>query len=140
MFIELAVMSMALASTPKRCEAGESVVFMNSGSGRVTFTVSGSKEPSLLHSVDLEHALAADFSSVADVRYVSVDRVDDNLLVWIALDSPTKENREKVFQKQFDLIDGFPEISFDFNLISSLDRSREDFASGSKLIYSRKDQ
>lgn len=70
----------------------------------------------------------------------SVERADDNLLVWIALDSPTRENREKVFQKQFELIDGFPEIAFDFNLISSLNRSGADFASGATLIYSREDR
>jgi len=113
---------------------------MNSGGQRITITVGGSKEPSLLHSLDLEDALAADLRVVPDVRYVSVERADDNLLVWIALDSPTKENREKVFQKQFELIDGFPEIAFDFNVISSLNHNSADFASGAKLIYSREDE
>jgi hypothetical protein len=48
-----------------------------------------------------------------------------------------KEVREKVFQKQFDLIDGFPEISFDFNLVSAKNRGPEEFATSAKLIYSR---
>jgi hypothetical protein len=113
---------------------------MNSDGARFTITAGGSKEPNLLHSLDLEAALAADFRTVPDVRYVSVERADNNLLVWIALDSPTKENREKVFQKQFELIDGFPEIAFDFNLTASLHHSSADFACGAKLIYSREDE
>ena len=140
MFVEIAVMSMVLAANPQRREAGESVVSMNSGGPRITITASGSKEPTLLYSLDIEDALAADFRTVPDIRYVSVERADDNLLVWIALDSPTKENREKIFQKQFDMIDGFPEIAFDFNLIPSLHRTNANFASGAKLIYSREDE
>ncbi|MGA3129624.1 MAG: hypothetical protein ABSD59_02415 [Terracidiphilus sp.] len=113
---------------------------MNSGTPHITMTVNGSKEPSLLYSQDVEDALAADFGVILDVHYVSVERADGNLLVWVALDSPTKENRERVFQKQFELIDGFPEIAFDFNVVPSSNRSSADFASGSKLIYSREDE
>jgi hypothetical protein len=94
-------------------------------------------EPAILYSQALEVALAADIALVPDVRHILVERADDNLLVWIALDNPTKEVREKVFQKQFDLIDGFPEVSFDFNLISAKDRTPEEFASSAKLVYSR---
>ena len=97
-------------------------------------------EPAVLYSQSLEVALANDLALVRDIRHVLVERADDNLLVWIALDNPTKEAREKVFQKQFDLIDGFPEISFDFNLVSSRDRTPAEFASSAQLIYSREDQ
>lgn len=94
-------------------------------------------EPAILYSQTLEVALAKDLALVHDVRHVLVERADDNLLVWIALDNPTKDVREKVFQKQFDLIDGFPEVSFDFNIVSAKGRSSQEFASSAKLIYSR---
>jgi hypothetical protein len=42
-----------------------------------------------------------------------------------------------VFQKQFDIVDGFPEVSFDFNLIAGKNRDANEFASEAKLIYSR---
>ena len=91
----------------------------------------------MLFSATLESALAKDFALNPHVQAVFVDRVEGNLLVWIAVDDPTREIREKVFQKQFDLIDGFPEISFDFNIIAGRDRSPQEFASEAKLIYSR---
>lgn len=94
-------------------------------------------EPAILYSQTLEAALAKDLALVSDVRHVLVERADDNLLVWIALDNPTKEIRERVFQKQFDLIDGFPEVSFDFNIVSARGRSPQEFATSAKLIYSR---
>jgi hypothetical protein len=141
MILEVVTLSLVLAASPRRCGAGEDLCSLNSGErGRITITVNGKKEPSLLHSVTLEDALAQDFELISDVRFVSVERADDNLLVWIALDSPTKENREKVFQKQFELIEGFPEISFDFNLIPSMNRTRNEFVSDAKLIYSREDR
>jgi hypothetical protein len=139
MFIEVGVLSVVLAASSQRCDVGERTLVAES-SGARTITVCGSEEPKLLYGQTIEHALASDLALVTDVRHIMVERADDNLLVWIALDNPSKEVREKVFQKQFDLIDGFPEISFDFNLISSRNRSPEEFASSAKLIYSREDR
>jgi hypothetical protein len=139
MLVEVAVVSLVFAASPRRCEAGECVFAMNSGGRNITITANGSKESSQLYSATLEDALASDLGLIPDIRYVSVERAEHNLLVWIALDNPSEENREKVFQKQFDLIEGFPEISFDFNLISSRNRAHSDIASDAKLIYRRGD-
>lgn len=136
MFIEVGVLSIILAASEQRCGVGERVLSIESRRP-LTITVCGSEAPKLLYSQTIEHALAADLALVPDVRHVLVERADDNLLVWISIDNPTKEVREKVFQKQFDIIDGFPEISFDFNLISSRNRAPAEFATSAKLIYSR---
>ena len=100
-------------------------------------TVRSSAEPSLLHSQTLEAALAADLSLVPEVEHIFVERADNTLLVWTSLEKTSKDVREKVFQKQFDIIEGFPEVSFDFNLVSGKDRPPADLASAAKLIYSR---
>ncbi|MGA3081986.1 MAG: hypothetical protein ABSD44_11455 [Terracidiphilus sp.] len=139
MLIEVGVLSLALAASSQRCGVGQRVFSLTSG-GNITIAATGLKEPSLLYSASLEDALALDFGLISDIRHVLVERANHNLLVWIALDNPTKENREKVFQKQFDLIEGFPEISFDFNLVSSGNRPHNAFATDAKLIYSRKDK
>ena len=140
MLIEVAALSFVLAASSQRCGVGERTFSVSSAGGGFTITAKGSKEPNLLHSATLEDALAMDLSLVSDIRYVSIERADDNLLVWIALDHPTRDNRERVFQKQFNLIEGFPEISFDFNLISSGNRAPREFLSDGKLIYSREDK
>ncbi len=91
----------------------------------------------LHYSQTLEAALASELGLIPDVRQVFLERAENDLLVWIALDHPTKDARERVFQKQYELIDGFPEVSFDFNLIASNARTPEEFAPAAHLIYSR---
>jgi hypothetical protein len=44
-----------------------------------------------------------------------------------------------VFQKELELIEGFPEIDFDFNIIPAMNRDACHFASSAKIIYSRED-
>jgi hypothetical protein len=140
MLVEVALLSIVLAGSPKRCEQGDHCFTIDSPKDSYMLTASRVPYPDVLYSKSLEIALAEDLRLVPDVRHVLVERADDNLLVWIALDNPTREVREKVFQKQFDLIDGFPEISFDFNLIAARKRTPAEFASSAKLIYSREEQ
>ena len=141
MLVEIGVLSIVLAAAPPpRFGEGRSVFSHTSGERLFTIIAQGSSKPNLIYSKTLEDALAMDLGLVPEVRYVCVERADDNLRVWIAVDNPTKQNREKVFQKQFDLIDGFPEISFDFNVIPSLGRTASAFAPDAKMIYSREDE
>jgi hypothetical protein len=87
----------------------------------------------------LEVALAHDLSLVGEVRHVLTERADGSLLVWIALDNPVREVREQVFQKELGLIDSFPEIEFDFNLVPAMGRDAGHIASGAKVVYTRKE-
>ena len=85
----------------------------------------------------LEAALANELGPIPGVRHILVERADEAVSVWVALDNSTKQVRERVFQKQFDLIDRFPEVSFDFNLVQAKDRTPAEFASTARLVYSR---
>jgi hypothetical protein len=89
------------------------------------------------HSESVEDALAADLKSVAEINCIFVERVEGNLLVWMTADHPPKEARERIFQKQFDLIDAFPEVSFDFNIVSTSANDPREIDSAAKLIYFR---
>src|ERR1700683_1130581 len=135
MFIEIGTLSLVIAASAPSCGAGQHLVSAHSLQHKAVMT--GPLEPKMLFSATLESALAADFALNPHVQAVFAERAEGNLLVWIAVDNPTREIREKVFQKQFDLIDGFPEVSFDFNIIARRDRSPQEFASEAKLIYSR---
>jgi hypothetical protein len=135
MFIEIGTLSLVLAASAQRCGPGKHVLSLDSFQRR--YDIAAPQEPNLLNSATLESAVAMDLALVPDIRHVLVERADDNLLVWIAVDNPTKEIREKIFNKQYGLIEGFPEISFDFNLVFAKDRIPSEFASGAKLIYSR---
>jgi hypothetical protein len=138
MFIEVGVLCVVLARSPERCEVGRRVVRLDSGDS-VTLTAVGHGEPERVLGLDLEAAIALDLSLVKEVRHVSVERADNNLLVWIALDNPVPQVRERVFRKELELIEGFPEIDFDFNVIHAMGRDPRQFASSAKVIYSRKD-
>lgn len=78
----------------------------------------------------LETALAKDFGSVDQVRHVLTEWADRSLLVWISIDDPRPGVRDRIYQKELELMSGFPEIDFDFNLINSMGRSAEEIAGG----------
>lgn len=137
MVVDVILLSAVLAASSQRCGVGQREFTSTGIGGGNCITLSGSREPSLLYSATLEEAVAMDLSLIRDVRFVCIDRADTNLLVWIALDHPTAENRERVFQKQFELMDGFPEVSFDFNVISGEAENAGTFASDAKLLYAR---
>jgi hypothetical protein len=81
-------------------------------------------------------AIGCDLATVPEVRHVMVEHAEGNLLVWISADSPNAKVREEIFKKQFAIINGFPEITFDFNLISN-SRSARETSSSARLIYTR---
>ncbi len=59
--------------------------------------------------------------------------------MWIAVDDPKPQVRRKIYQKELALIEGFPEVEFDFNLIPTMGRKAEDFATGAHVVFSRAD-
>ena len=97
--------------------------------------VCGPFESSPLYSQGVEDALANDIATVPEVNSIFVERADGNLLVWIVADNPSRSVREQIFQKQFELIDAFSEVSFDFNIVSTRTQNPGEVASGAKLIY-----
>lgn len=139
MLVEVIALSIVLTRTPEVCGVGKRVLSLDSISGAVTLTAANSGCLDTVFSLDLEDALAHDLALVKEVRHLSIERADNNLLVWIALDNPVREVRERVFRKELELIEGFPEIDFDFNVIPAMGRDPQQFASSAKLIYSRKD-
>jgi hypothetical protein len=94
--------------------------------------------PELLLLADtLETALSRDLASVPQVRHVLTEWADGLLLVWIAIDNPEPGVRRRIYQKELELMAGFPEIEFDFNLIPAMGRTADDLATGARVVYSR---
>ncbi len=85
----------------------------------------------------LEAVLAKDLGSVDAVRYVFMERADGPLLIWIAMDDTAPETRRRVYAKELSLIEGFPGIEFNFNLVPSMGRSPEQICSSARVVYSR---
>lgn len=134
MLIETSLLYVVLAVSSARSGEGEGVVCLSSDKNRMVFSVS--KPASEIIPTDLVTAIGRDLSTVPEVRHVLAEHAEGNLLIWILADNPNAEVREKIFNKQFSIIDGFPEISFDFNLISSV-RSVRETSSSARLIYTR---
>jgi hypothetical protein len=134
MLIEITA-SIILAAGAQRCGKGESMFSVTTDKSHC-IAVCGSAETSLLYSQSVETALAEDLAHIPEVNRIFVDRADGNLLVWIAANNPSRAVRESIFQRQFDLIDAFPEVSFDFNIISTHADIPLEIASEAKLIYS----
>jgi hypothetical protein len=86
-------------------------------------------------SVDV--AASQDLGMIPEVRHVIVERFVDSYLVWVALDNPDREVREKVFDKQLGLLERFPEVDFDFNLIPAMGRSANEISTSGSVVFSR---
>lgn len=137
MVIEIGALCAVLSASARRCEAGEVNVSLNSIEGKIMLVAERSQPPTLLFSRTVEDAVAGDLKLVPEVSHVSVERADGNLLVWIAVSNPTKEVRERIFEKQYSVIDGFPEIEFDFNIIAAKGLTPADLTSTGKIVFTR---
>lgn len=138
MLIGVVVLSYVLARQPRRFNSLEDGHVVTFDSNSQTIDAIPSVRPEVSVAVGLEAALAKDLASIPDVRHVLTERADGNLLVWIAIDnSDSYEIRSQVYEKELGLMDGFPEVSFDFNLVSALNRNPKELATGARIVYSR---
>lgn len=95
--------------------------------------------PTVADPQTIEVALAKDFSCIPQVRHVLTEWAGGHLLVWIAADDPQAQVRERIYQKELELISGFPAVDFDFNLIPSMGRPPAEIAINANVTYSRPD-
>jgi hypothetical protein len=133
-------LSIYLACSMVRREAGDRLLQFDSDSPdaeALILTNEEAKMSEVLIQDTLEGAIAKDFASVPQVRHVLTEWVDGPLLVWIAADDPQPDIRRRIYQKQLELINAFPEVAFDFNLVPSRNRRPEELASGARVVYSR---
>jgi len=141
MMVESMVISLALLCEPRKsstCREDEVVQFSCSALPFETVFNNASFNSLETNLADsLEAALCKDFASIPSVRHVLTEHAHHNLLVWIALDNPERDIRDKVYQKQLSLLDGFPEVNFDFNLIPANGRDPKEIATGAEVVYSR---
>lgn len=138
MFIVEGALSVFLAHPFRWREAKDCLIHFDSNRSELVLTNEQAKMPELLLFADtLETALSRDLASVPQVRHVLTEWADGPLLVWIAIDNPQPGVRRRIYQKELELIDGFPEIEFDFNLIPAMGRKADDLVTGARVVYSR---
>lgn len=140
MVFEVAILSFVLARQPRKCSTADDKHFLvfDSNAQRIDWYPEFSIVPEVVVAGNLEAAIATDLASVPEVRHVLSERADGNLLVWIAIDSAESgEVRSRVYDKELGLMDGFPEVDFDFNLIPAMGRNPRDLATGGQVVYTR---
>ena len=140
LFILEGALSVALSGPLTERSYKEQDAQLDSGcKGMIYINGEHPKMPTTVISMTLEVALAKDLASVRQVRNVLVESVYGALLVWIVVDDPERPVRERIFQKQMDLMDAFPEMDFDFNLIPSMARPLSESTTEAHTVYSRTD-
>jgi hypothetical protein len=140
MIFEVAILSFFLAGQPRKCNTFESgvVVVFDSNTTSIEWKPEYSLIPEVSVAGNLEAALAKDLASIPEVRHVLTERAEGNLLVWIAIDNAESyEVRSQVYEKELGLMDGFPEVSFDFNLMPAMGRNAKELATGAQVVYTR---
>jgi hypothetical protein len=135
-FVE-SVLMVILATSPKKCESENAPVKIDSYWCPPVLDTGNPREVEVFVGDSLEFAIAKDFASVPEIRNVMTEQSEGPLLVWISVDDPVSEIRMRIYRKELELIDGFPEIDFDFNLLPSMGRGPEEIATGARVIYSR---
>jgi hypothetical protein len=140
MIFEVAILSFVLARPPHRCTSVQQdcVLIFDSTNQVLEWSPAHSIIPEVSVTGTLEAALASDFASIGAVRHVLTERADGNVLVWIAIDrAESYEIRSQVYDKELNVMDAFPEISFDFNLVSATERNPREVATGAQVVYTR---
>ncbi len=137
MFVIESALSVCLACASTRSEVQDRLLYFDSDCHELILTNEQVKMPDLLVPNTLEGALAEDLASIPQVRHVLTEWADGPLLVWIAAEDPEPDVRRRIYQKELELITGFPEIEFDFNLIPAMNRNAEELATGAHVVYSR---
>jgi hypothetical protein len=140
MIVEVALLSFALSCPPRQCSTDEkeSVFVFDSNSQSVDLHQEFHVVPEMAVAGDLKTALARDLASIPEVCCVLTEKAEGNLLVWIAIDkAEAYEVRSRVYEKELGLLDGFPEVNFDFNLIPAGSRNPREIATGAQVVYSR---
>ena len=94
-------------------------------------------QPKVPNDTSPEAALSKDLAIIPQVRHVMIEHTEGPLFVWIAVDNPEPEVRERIYQKELEIITCFPEVDFDFNLIPSLGSKAAEIATGAQVVYSR---
>jgi hypothetical protein len=137
MFVVETVIWVGLACAARRMNGADQSMNFDSTAKGLIINTGNAKMPEILIADPLEIALGKDFAGIPQVRHVLTEWVDGPLLVWIAIDNIELDVRRKVYQKELELMDGFPNIEFDFNLVPALDRDPEELASGAHVVFSR---
>ena len=85
----------------------------------------------------LRTALARILGLVPQVRHVMAETAEGVTVVWIAVDDPQPDVRRAIYQKELEIIDAFPDVDFDFNLVPSMGRPPADIVTDAAVVYSR---
>lgn len=65
----------------------------------------------------IEQVVKDDLSTIPGVLNVVVEHENEEILVRVGVNSPERELRYKIYDKQAGLIEAFPEMIFDFSLV-----------------------
>jgi hypothetical protein len=85
----------------------------------------------------LDVTLAKDFASIPEICHVLMERANGSILIWITVDNPVSSVRKRIYEKELEIIDCFPEVDFDFNIVPSVSRGADEIATGARVLYSR---
>jgi|SRR6185437_10997541 len=137
--IAAGVLLIASARTPHRSDVGLHMIQFNSSPVDAILRSENSTLARNDIADPLEGALSKDLASIRQVRHVLTHKVNESLLVWIALDNPEPDIRHLIYEKELGLINGFPDVEFDFNLVPAMGRAAREIVSNANVVYSRLD-
>lgn len=85
----------------------------------------------------LQTFMSKRISEVDAVEYIYCQRENDIYLVWIIINDLNPEARRAIYKKQRDIIDLFPDETFDFYVVARQGKSPEAMINqrGVELIY-----
>lgn len=96
-------------------------------------SISDSKEYSL------ERFIADKISVFTDVDYIIISKEESNFHVWTVMNKLDRTVRDKIYDIEYDILQHFSDIYFDFHVISMDDRDINDlFPSNAIIIYRKR--
>lgn len=77
----------------------------------------------------VEQSVAKEFGSIGEVSYVFAQWEDGGLSIWVAVDDWAPHVLHRVFGKQKEIINSFPDTGFSFNVIPDRGRGMKELLS-----------
>jgi len=86
----------------------------------------------------LDIFIAKSISQVPEVEYILLSKIDNHYEIWTVINKLDREVREKIYDLEYNILEHFSNIYFDFHVICRDDRNINEIFPTNAIIFYRK--
>lgn len=86
----------------------------------------------------LEIFIAKNISKIIEVEYILLSKIDNHYEIWTVINKLDRDVRDKIYDAEYDILENFRDIYFDFHVICRDDRNINEIFPTNSIIFYRK--